>query len=128
MFAATSLYASLIAAIFLVLSVRVILYRREAGISLGDKGDAIMLRRIRAQGNCAEYAPMGLILLALVEAGGMPGWAVHGLGLILLAGRLLHAIALSSPKPNAPFRIGGMALTFTMLGLSVAVLLVGQLV
>lgn len=62
----TSVYAAAIALLLLALSWRVIEARRAGRVSLGDGGDRALLRRIRAQGNCAEYAPMGLILLALV--------------------------------------------------------------
>ncbi|MEM9032054.1 MAG: MAPEG family protein [Pseudomonadota bacterium] len=112
----TGLYAGLLGLLLVVLSVRVIGYRGAKGISIGDNGDEIMLRRIRAQGNLVEYAPLALILLALAEIQGLPSWLVHLFGLILLAGRLSHAAALSSPTPRPVFRVGGMALTFLALG------------
>ncbi|KNG95125.1 MAPEG family protein [Pseudaestuariivita atlantica] len=114
----TAFYAGLVALLFITLSVRVIRYRRGAGISLGDKGDKVLMRRIRAQANCAEYAPMGLILLGLAEGLGTPGWVLHLLGLSLLAGRAMHGAALSSPSPRPKLRVGGMMLTFAMIGLT----------
>ncbi len=82
MISITPLYAGLIALLFVALSYRVITVRRGNKISLGDAGRSDMAYRIRAQANCAEYAPMGLILLAMAEMQGAPGWVVHILGLI----------------------------------------------
>ena len=61
----TPLYAGLIALLFIFLSYRVIKVRRGDRISLGDGENPDMAYRIRAQANCAEYAPLGLILLAM---------------------------------------------------------------
>ncbi|MBT0956224.1 MAPEG family protein [Alphaproteobacteria bacterium KMM 3653] len=107
----TAIYAALITGIFLALSLRVIRYRRSHRLGLGDAGDKSLLKRMRAQANCAEYAPIGLILLALIEAQGTPGWVVHIFGLTLLIGRALHAYGFSASPPVMKLRIAGMMLT-----------------
>lgn len=114
----TPLYAALVALVFLVLSARVIFYRRANLISLGDKGDNEMLKRMRAQANCAEYAPIGLLLLLLSELAGAPVLALHLLGLALLGGRVLHAVGFSATPQKMRLRVGGMMLTLTMILLS----------
>ncbi|MEL6509762.1 MAG: MAPEG family protein [Pseudomonadota bacterium] len=124
----TALYAGLIALLFMVLSFRVIGYRRSNQIGLGDAGDKSLLKRMRAQANCAEYAPIGLILLALVEAQGTPGWVVHGLGLMLLAGRLAHGYGFSASPPVMNLRVGGMLLTTGMIALAAIGLIAHALV
>ncbi|WP_218014034.1 MAPEG family protein [Rubellimicrobium roseum] len=91
----TSLYAALLTTLFLGLTARVILYRRGRRISLGDGGDPEMLHRLRAQGNCAEYAPLGIMLLGLLELADWGATLLHGLGLMLLSGRLIHSMALA---------------------------------
>lgn len=111
----TSLYAALTALIFLVLSWRVITYRRANVISLGDKGDKNLLKRMRAQANCAEYAPLALILLMLTELNGAPASALHLLGLALIAGRVLHAIGFASTPQKIILRQIGMLLTVGMI-------------
>ena len=68
----TGFFAGLIALVFLVLSARVIFYRRENNLSLGDYGDKSLLKRMRAHANCAEYAPIGLVLLAVIELFAVP--------------------------------------------------------
>lgn len=121
----TSIYAALLALMFVVLSGRVILYRRVNRISLGDGGDAELQRRSRIQGNFAEYVPFGVVLIALCELGGAPGVVIHAMGTGLLVGRLLHAAALTQVPQNLTFRSLGMALTFVIL-ISAAALLLAQ--
>ena len=114
----TPIYTALITLIFLTLSARVILYRRANRISLGDTGDKNLLKRMRAQANCAEYAPLGILLLAMTELNEAPTVALHALGLALLLGRLLHAYGFGSTPQNFTLRQIGMLLTLAMIGLS----------
>ena len=58
---------------------------------------------------------LGLILLVLVELRGAPPMAVHALGLMLLGGRVLHALSFRGVKPDERLRAPGMGLTFAML-------------
>lgn len=122
--AITSLYAAVIALIFIALSLRVIRYRRANRIGLGDAGDKSLLKRMRAQANCAEYAPIGLILLAMVEGSGAPGMAVHLLGSMLVIGRLAHGIGFSASPPIMAARVAGTFLTLMMILLAATGLLI----
>ncbi|TCS67173.1 hypothetical protein EDD52_101268 [Primorskyibacter sedentarius] len=115
MLTATPLYAGLITLLFLWLSFRVVGSRRSQKISVGDGGDALVMQRMRAQANCAEYAPLGIILLALAELQGMPVWLVHVFGLMLLAGRVVHAYGFSVTPQVFKARVWGMYLTIAML-------------
>jgi uncharacterized membrane protein YecN with MAPEG domain len=85
-------------------------------ISLGDSGDKNLLKRMRAQANCAEYAPLAMILLMLSELGAAPTLALHILGLMLVGGRVLHAYGFASTPQKIIFRQVGMLLTLTMIG------------
>ncbi len=107
----TPLYAAALTLVFIALSARVILYRRANQIGLGDQGDKGLLKRIRAQGNCAEYAPMGVLLMLLVELQNAQHIWLHGIGTLLLAGRLLHAVGFSARPPIMALRVWGMILT-----------------
>ena len=111
----TPLYAGLLGLLFVILSIGVIAARFTTHVPLGDGGETLLIKRIRVHGNCAEYAPMGLILLAMTELQGAPLWVVHLLGLMLLAGRVLHAVGLGRTPQIILFRRGGMVLTFAML-------------
>ncbi len=110
----TGLYAGSLALWFLVLSYRVV-GRRRAGISLGDGGDPGMLRVVRGHANFAEYVPLALIMLAILELGGTPPIVLHVLGLALLAGRLLHGYALSFTQQFGFGRFWGTLLTYGVL-------------
>lgn len=118
MVSVTPLYAGLLALLYIWLSKRTISRRFEARVSLGDGGDKEMQKRIRVHANCGEYAPLGLILLLLTELQHAPLWVLHMLGLMLLAGRLLHAWGLGSTPQVTWARVGGMVLTFAMLGIA----------
>jgi hypothetical protein len=117
----TALYAGLLAPILVYLAVRVIGRRRDARIGIGHGEDMELLRRIRVHANFAEYVPMALVLMALAEGLKVAPLLLHGLGVTLLVGRLLHAYGVSQPKENLSIRVAGMTATF-------AVLIVGALV
>ena len=112
--AVTALYTC-VALLFLILSARVILYRRANRISLGDVGDKALIKRMRAQANCGEYAPIGLMLLLVSELSGAPALALHLMGMTLLAGRFLHAVGFSATPQKMILRQIGMAMTLAMI-------------
>jgi uncharacterized protein len=112
----TALYAALIAVLFIVLSFRVINVRGSAKVSLGDGGNKELEKRIRAHANCAEYAPLGLILIGLAESLHAGSFVLHALGGTLLAARTLHAVGIS--KTIMRLRLVGMVLTFGVIGVA----------
>lgn len=114
----TALYASFIALVFLALSVRVIAYRRENKIGLGDDGDKSLMKRMRAQANCAEYAPIALVLLLILELQSAPAVLVHLIGAMLLAGRIAHGYGFSASPPIMRLRVAGTLLTLTSIALA----------
>jgi len=111
----TPLYAAPLALLFLILSLRVIGRRRTLQVGLGDGGDADLQRRIRVAANCAEYVPLGLILLLLTELQAAPHWLLHLIGAALLAGRALHAYGVSHAPENYRYRTTGMVFTIAAL-------------
>ncbi|WP_298846902.1 MAPEG family protein [uncultured Ruegeria sp.] len=113
MLAITPIYAALIALLYVTLSVKVILQRRSDRISVGDGGSKMMIKAMRTHSNCAEYAPIALLLIAMVELQGAGGLTLHVLGLTLLAGRLLHAYGFGRTPQIVILRQIGMGLTFT---------------
>ena len=116
----TALYAALLAVLFIVLSVRTLSYRRSRKVEIGDGGDRELLRRIRVHSNFAEYVPIALILIGFAESLGLWAPAVHGLGVLLLAGRAVHAYGLSQTPHILAMRVAGMAATFTAIGVAAA--------
>ena len=114
----TALYASLLAVLFLFLSVRVIGWRRQQRVEIGHGEDVQLLRRVRVHANFAEYAPFTLLLMALAENLGPPHVLVHLVGLTLLAGRTMHAYGLSQTPHILKYRVWGMTLTFAAIGIA----------
>ena len=110
----TPLYAALLTLWFLLLSATVIRHRRK-GISLGDGGDAGLQRAIRGHGNFAEYVPLALLMMMMLEASRTSLYLLHVLGILLLAGRMLHGWALSFTRRWRFGRTWGTVLTFTVL-------------
>lgn len=110
------LYAGLLGLWFLVLSVRVILGRVGPDKpGLGDGGDVGMLRRIRGHANFSEYVPLIVVLLGYLEFAQFPAWMLHCIGGGLLAGRVLHGLALSFSKEFVFGRSAGIVLTLLAL-------------
>jgi uncharacterized membrane protein YecN with MAPEG domain len=114
----TALYAGLLTALYLFLTFRVIRFRRGHRVDMGNGGDRLLQRYVRAHANFAEYAPFGLLLLGLVESGRWPGPLIHALGMMLLIGRVAHAWSFSVAELREPSRVVGMVLTTTMLALA----------
>lgn len=111
----TLLYAGVLSIFFLVLSARIVQMRRSGGPSLGDGGNPVMLRRIRAHANFSEYVPFILLMLGFLEASHLNAYLLHGFGITLLIARLLHGYALSFTESFEFGRASGTALTFLLL-------------
>jgi uncharacterized membrane protein YecN with MAPEG domain len=120
----TPLYAGLLTLWFLVLSWRVV-GRRRSGIYLGDGGDKALLRVIRGHANFAEYVPLALLLMGMLEASRFSIYVLHALGIVLLVARLLHGYALSFTEKFSFGRVWGTILTFIVLAIE-AVLCIYQ--
>jgi uncharacterized membrane protein YecN with MAPEG domain len=120
----TSIIAAILTIIFVKLSFAVIGLRRKNKVGLGSGGYDDLERAIRAQGNFAEYVPIGLILIACLELNGAPWWLVILPGVTLIVGRLIHAKGINEPPPNFSSRVLGMKFTFGTL-ITLAILNVG---
>ncbi|MEN3800226.1 MAPEG family protein [Aeromonas veronii] len=120
-------YAALLALLFVLLSIRTIRTRHSRKVALGHGDDPAMLRAMRVHANFAEYVPLALLLVYFVETGSHAPWLVHLLGIALLLGRLCHAFGMSRTPENFRYRVAGMGLTFTVILLSAACLLLTAL-
>jgi uncharacterized membrane protein YecN with MAPEG domain len=97
---ATILYAGLTGLIALVLALNVSRVRSAVRVAVGDGGNMRLLQAIRAHGALIEYVPLCLIMIGLIELARGPRWLVHGLGILLVVARLLHAQGLLSANPG----------------------------
>lgn len=109
----TAFYAALLAVLYVYLSARVIVERREQRVEFGAGESHELLRRIRVHANFAEYVPFTVLLMAIAESLAAPNFLVHAAGLTLLAGRLLHAYGTSRSPAIIRYRVYGMGLTLT---------------
>jgi uncharacterized membrane protein YecN with MAPEG domain len=117
------IYAAIFAIMLIALSLRVAKTRGDVRIAIGDGGNVLLRRAIRVQGNFTEYVPMALILFTFVEMQGWPRWLVHGLCLVLLAARALHAYGIAQEPEDIRLRATGMATTAALLVAAAGLLL-----
>lgn len=88
----------------------------------GDGNNPLLAKRIRAHANYIEYAPITLILFALVElALGASLWLWIAALLFILA-RVAHAFGMEGDNPNAGRMIGILLTWVVMLGMAVTAL------
>ncbi|MEM9601466.1 MAG: MAPEG family protein [Pseudomonadota bacterium] len=111
----TPLYAALLTGLFLVLSFRALLLRRKHGVGVGTGGNPTLEKALAAHSNCAEYLPLALLLLYMLEVQTGTGLTVHALGVALVIGRCLHAYGVSQVDEDYRFRVAGMVLTLSCL-------------
>lgn len=107
LFSTTPIYALGVAAIWLILWLRVTLYRASTRQSIGDGGDQRLLLRIRQHGNCADWVTLVLILMILAEGMGGAALYLHISGVLLLVGRLAHPFGLKIDHAAHALRIVG---------------------
>lgn len=122
----TALYASLLAILLFVLSIRVIGLRGNpafAFIAQGKGDDELLQRAVRAHGNFTEYVPTMLILLYFLESSGVAGAKLHALAGAFFLGRVIHGICMGFMRSNMPLRVGGTALTLLPLAAAAVALL-----
>lgn len=118
----TSIIAAIAAVALVGLSLPVSLRRARTGVVAGDGGDETLRRLIRTQGNFIEYAPVGLIVLGLAEAGGAAAAALWTVGGLLVGGRTSHAVGMM--LGSTPLRAAGMLATYGALLYGASILVI----
>ena len=102
------------------LSIRVGRVRTKEKVFVGDGGNELVTRRMRAHSNFVENTAFVLILLALVELGiGSSMW-LWGVGALYLVGRILHAIGMDGMMWGR--MVGTIITMLTQLGLALGAL------
>ncbi|HEX7970029.1 MAG TPA: MAPEG family protein [Stellaceae bacterium] len=110
--AIVTFYAGLNAVIAFVLAALVIRQRQKTRTVFGTGGHLPLEQAIRAHGNFVEYVPLILLLMLLLELGGLGALWLHLMGVALTLGRLLHAWGLSTTHRGSFGRSAGIALTW----------------
>lgn len=111
----TSLYAAILAIMMIALSSHVSAKRAATNVSILDGGDPDLVIRMRRHGNFVENVPMALILMALAELDGVSHIWIHAAGILLIAGRALHALGLQADKATPMRLAGGISSTLAIL-------------
>lgn len=99
------------------LGVRVSQVRIAEKVLVGDGGNPRLIARMRAHLNFAEYAPIVLVLLALIELGGGNPQALWAASVVFLLGRVLHPFGMDGWRPGR--QLGILTTMLVMLGLAV---------
>lgn len=109
------LYAGLLTLLFFALSVNIIRlrWRDRVGLGTGDSQDLKVA--VRIHGNFAEYVPLLLILMVLMELQGASTALLHGLGAALFVARVCHALGLTLSVGPSWARTVGVLGTFAVL-------------
>jgi uncharacterized protein len=102
----TLVIAGACAIINLWLAVRLVRGRVAGKVMIGDGGVPAMASGMRAHANFTEYAPIVLILIALIELARGPSPWLWALGVVFVLARIAHPFGMDRPAPN-PFRAGG---------------------
>ncbi len=93
----TALYAGLLGLLAIGVAAPAGRLRGQHNISVGDGGRADLLCAMRRHANFAEWVPLALLLIALLELNGTSPIAIHVLGAVLVISRISHAFGL---KPD----------------------------
>jgi len=120
MFLPISLVAAGAAALInLWLSFRIGAMRSITKVSIGDGGDERLIRRMRAQANFIENAPIMLILIAVIEAARpMNLWLAIVAALFILS-RVAHGLGMDGGALKQGRSIGTTVTMLALLGLGV---------
>ena len=104
--AIAAFYAGLTGLLLIVLALRVSARRMRLKVSLGDGGDESLRRAIRVHANAVEWALPILLLLVLAELNRAPPLLLHGCGIVLLIGRVVHALGHSRASKSSGRLVG----------------------
>ncbi len=117
-------YAAILAVIYVGLSIRVIKNRFSTKVLIGDGGNQKLGIAVRTHANFGEYIPLALMLIMGVELLQYPSAIVHGLGVVLVLGRLGHMHGLATNGSAGLGRpVGVVATLLLMLSSAVMILM-----
>lgn len=107
------------------LGMRIGRLRHQTHISVGDGGNELMIRRMRAQANFHENTPIALILIGLIEAAGKGGVWLAPVAALFMLGRVMHGVGMDGGKFEQAGRgLGILSSMLVILGLAVVAVLI----
>ena len=114
----TAGYLAVLALLFAALSAQVVRLRLKTRTAFSDGGSIELRSAIRAHAHFAEYVPITVLMIAILEMSGVSALRVHLLMGALLLARLLHPIGMYAKPGTLQFGIGrsaGMTITTGLL-------------
>jgi len=114
----TALYAGLLGLMAIAIAFKAGRLRGQLNIPLGDGGNRDMLLAMRRHANFAEWVPLALVLIGLLEMSGVSRTAIHALGGGLFAARACHALGLRADTMQGTGRLVGAAGTALIVAIS----------
>jgi uncharacterized protein len=109
----STLYGGLNALLVIALGVSVTRVRIATGALAGDPQPKALNLPVRAHGNAAEWVPLGLVLLLVLELSGAGSrFALHLTGGTFLLARVLHAVGFYT---KSKLSVPGAALNYLVL-------------
>ena len=119
----SSLYAALLAFVWLVLFGSIGRLRTNLNVPLGDGGHPALILAIRRYANFVECVPLALLLLVLADLNGATPMWLHALGIILVVSRIAHPFGLAiETMQKAARMIGAGGTLFVTLASAVTLL------
>ena len=112
MLSITPVYLAIAVALYSFIAFNVISNRRRRRISIGDGGKQDFARIVRGHANFAEYTPITLLAIGVAELTGVPALVLHLCGVLLIAGRGLHAYCFLFTPIGMKLRVSGMMMPF----------------
>ena len=114
----TAIYLAVLALIYTGLAAQTVRLRRLNRAAFGDAGSPELRSAIRGHAHFAEYVPIIVLMLAMLEMSGVAAYRIHALMGALVVARVLHPIGMYAKPGTTAFRIGrfgGMVLTIAVL-------------
>jgi uncharacterized protein len=105
----TALYGALNAIFNVLLANHVSTLRRRHKVTLGDAPELTVA--VRAHANNAEFVPLALVVMLLIELCGGNHALLHVYGGLLFAARIAHWFGLPRKAPNV-YRVSGIGITW----------------
>ena len=110
--AVTTLYAGILALIYVALAINVTVHRGKFKVPLGDGNNPDMRRMIRVHGNAAEYIPIALLLMLILELNGGSRTILHVAGIALIVARIAQSSEMFVTEMAGMRRIAGQSITW----------------
>src|SRR5262245_40992990 len=123
----TALYTALQGLVMIGLLIPLGRLRGKTNVSIYDGGNPELAAAIRRHANWTEYVPFAMLMLLLLELNGASAGLLHGLGLTLLAARIVHPLGLDPVVMRRPLRGIGAAGTMIVITIATVALLVKAL-